>query len=388
MLSIERDGVRFDMNRCCQCGTCLAACPCGALHAEIRDDGLYVISWKNEACNGCGICVSVCPARGLSHYSAKESDWEAVLETMLGHARDEKIRAAASSGGVARFLIKAALEGGGFDAAYAVVNADSYPWAKGRMLDALTDPMQLANSIYLPLLANRQLRLIKRKPFRLLVVGTHCQLIGIERFFRKCEIEIVRIAIFCKQQKTLRYAQFIGRRLGITVGLNTPLRFRGENWPGQTRICDRSIGYEDAAGLPYGKRLWTVPGCEYCTNPLGLKADLTLADPWGIDASGPGRTLILVRSAAGRKLLDQSAAFLDCDRIDTEKARRSMGWKGVLRQQRIISLRKGNGNAMQSVLSAAGRWQRSVYELFLERMVPPTIILKILNRVPFIENYR
>ena len=45
-----------DRDACSGCGTCAAACPCGAI--EIDDDG--VASVNEAVCRGCGICASAC----------------------------------------------------------------------------------------------------------------------------------------------------------------------------------------------------------------------------------------------------------------------------------------------------------------------------------------
>ncbi len=51
---------QVDDERCVQCGTCVAACPFGAL--ALSDD----LSIDTERCMGCGVCTRVCPQEALA----------------------------------------------------------------------------------------------------------------------------------------------------------------------------------------------------------------------------------------------------------------------------------------------------------------------------------
>jgi coenzyme F420-reducing hydrogenase beta subunit len=310
-----------------------------------------------------------------------------MLEVRLAYAADAAIRESASSGGAARTLIAAALERGGFDGAYALVRNDRYPWAEGKLIEAPVDPSQFPNSLYLPILANRNLPRVGNGRM-ILTVGTRCQLLGARKFFRKRSVRLVKISLLCKQQKTFRYARFLAKRLNTSIEFDTPLGFRGAGWPGRAHVGNRSIEWVAAAGLAFGRRLWTVPGCEYCGNSLGEGADLTLADPWGIDTAGPGRTMIMVRSEAGRELLNTAGSRLCLEVIDVERARLSVDWNGILRKQKLISMRLGNpySPSIARLLYKAGTKQRRLYEWLLDRVRFPEIALKILNRIPFIED--
>ena len=157
--------------------------------------------------------------------------------------------------------------------------------------------------MYLPILVNKYLNTVGNEK-TILLIGTTCQLLAAEYFLKKkCE-QLYKIALFCKQQKNLKSTCFLAKRTGFSpIDKNgAQVEYRGGNWPGQVKIGGKTMKWETAAALPYGKRLWRVPGCRMCPNPFGGGADLTLADPWGIDKAGDfGNTLIAVWTEKGKK---------------------------------------------------------------------------------------
>ena len=52
--------VKIDKDECCGCGTCVEACPAGALTIE---DEVAVVD--ESACLDCGICTEECPLGAL-----------------------------------------------------------------------------------------------------------------------------------------------------------------------------------------------------------------------------------------------------------------------------------------------------------------------------------
>jgi len=51
---------QVDEERCVACGTCVQACPFGALTLT---DGLAI---DTDRCMGCGVCTRVCPQQALT----------------------------------------------------------------------------------------------------------------------------------------------------------------------------------------------------------------------------------------------------------------------------------------------------------------------------------
>ena len=384
-----RDGAfHFDINRCCQCGTCFAACGCSALFAALRPDGLHEIKQDQTKCRGCGLCAKVCPAHRLPDHPFTESDWAGFQALYLGRSADRNIAAAASSGGVARTLVTAAVQLSVCQKAYCLVTTDRYPWAEGKSLEGGFDPSSIANSMYLPILVNANLNKAGQGE-SLVVIGTNCQLLGVENLFPGSQSEITKIALLCKQQKTYEFTKFVGRRLGEKVGMNTPVRYRGGGWPGCTRVGKKKMSYADAVALPFGKKLWMVPGCRFCGNPFGYNADITLSDPWGVSSETEcGETLIWVRSAKGVKFLESCRKALVLEKMDHDsaQAQKLVGWASYRRKQRLIPYYLGEQLPfrIKTVAKLAGL-QRRVYEGLLSRVPLPDIAVRVISRLPFAE---
>ncbi len=385
MLTRIKDFVQFDGARCMQCGTCLAACSHDALVFSLQKDGLWEFVPDPEKCCRCFRCVAVCPAHALPHKKISLADLTQVVHLHLAHAADPVVRANASSGGAAKVLARAALETGLVGTVYAVAATDRYPWAEGSPLTQPHEISRLANSMYLPILVNRHLHTIKDNG-PILLIGTACQLLAAERFLRHSSRQIFKIAIFCKQQKHLKSTCFMAKRMGLgpTERNDCKVEYRGENWPGRVRINGKQMQWERAAALPYGKRLWRVPGCRVCPNPFGIEPDLTLADPWGLDTPGtPGNTLVAVWTQKGRALLENCNDQLTIKEIDKALLSRSVTWRDIERKRLLVDYYMGSKVALHVRLCGlAERVQTAVFELLLEHTVLPEFAYRALGRIP------
>lgn len=141
-----------------------------------------------------------------------------------------------------------------------------------------------------------------------MIVGTACQLKALKAIVKnKCN-ELIEVCIFCKQQKTLDSTKFIAKMLGESISKDSEFysQYRGQGWPGIVKINKKELAYDRAAQLPFGRRLWTVPGCNICGDSYGIKAgaDISLMDPWIISKKNNlGETLITIHTLKGQELL-------------------------------------------------------------------------------------
>lgn len=385
MLLRKKDYVLFDLARCVQCGTCLAVCPREALDLTPDGDGLWIISPNKEKCDRCFKCIAACPAHHLPQQKIQYTDLNKVLHLQLAHAADQGVRAKSSSGGAARVLAHTALESGQVSTVYSVVKTSHYPWAEGSPLTHPLDISRLANSMYLPILVNKNLNKINEKG-PILLIGTTCQLLAAERILKKTSQQIYKIAIFCKQQKNLRSTCFMAKRLRVDPidEDNTDIEYRSGPWPGYVQIDGKQMKWEVAAALPYGKRLWRIPGCRFCPNPFGVDVDLTLADPWGIDRPGePGNTLIAVWTQKGKDLLNSSQEHLVLKDIDKNLLAHSVSWKDIQRKNLLVDYYLGQKVSWNiNIAGLAERMQTFFFQKLLERTVLPEFAYKILAHLP------
>lgn len=136
------------------------------------------------------------------------------------------------------------------------------------------------------------------------------------------------IAIFCAGTPSTRGTFEMFKRMGIDDPTTiTSVRYRGNGWPGMASItCRTSDGDEVSRELTYQQswgevlqkhRQWR---CYVCADHTGEFADISVGDPWyrTIPPHEPGRSLIVVRTERGQRILQAAlaAGFLTAERVD------------------------------------------------------------------------
>lgn len=310
MLLKENNKITYSFSHCQQCGVCEAVCPKEAISLRLRCDGTHDVVVDEEKCIVCGRCVKACPA-------GKEYDYEGYFDGFerkkyfLGYNVDNKIRRESSSGGVCKTLIVESLRQGLVDGVYSLKKTDCYPYAEGEFYTRENIPTydDIPNSIYHSVMACTRIDKIQRCE-RMMIVGTACQLRALRSLAEKKCDELIAVCIFCKQQKTLDSTRFLAKIMGTKIpeNLKFSTRYRGIGWQGIVRVNKSELPWNRAAQIPFGKRLWTVPGCDICGDSFGIKAgaDLSLMDPWVIrEPNELGETLVTVHTDKGQTLLEK-----------------------------------------------------------------------------------
>lgn len=318
MLRIDNDNLNFDFDKCQQCGICKAVCPKVAISLRLRTDGTHDVVVNHDKCVLCGKCVRVCPSNAINDYTGY-FDAFPEKEYHLGYNTDDGIRRESSSGGVCKTLIIESLASGRVDGVYTLTHTDRYPYAKGQLYtsDHIPDYHTIPNSVYHSVPACASADEIK-KCRRLMIVGTSCQLRALVPVVSSLCDELIKVCIFCKQQKTLESTRFLAKIMGTEIGgdMKFTATYRGDGWPGMVKVNDRMLRYGRAAQVPFGRRLFSVRGCDICGDSYGILAgaDITLMDPWHIRPdNGQGETLVISHSMKGNAIL------LACDNLHLEK---------------------------------------------------------------------
>jgi coenzyme F420-reducing hydrogenase beta subunit len=327
----------------------------------------------------------VCPAASLPDNYLHLKDWDSIHSIFLAYAASDELRFNASSGGVARTLLAGSVDRRQVDCGYALAKHPAFPWAEGSFWKPPVDLSNVPCSMYLPILANKNLK-IEAPVDKLLLIGTPCQLMGAEALLKDKVQELYKIAFLCKQQKTLDFLRFVAKCLGVsqTEQSRVEISFRGQGWPGKLSFGTKRMSFEEVASLAFGRRLWAVPGCRLCTNPLGVNVDLTLADPWGIEKPGGlGKTLTVVWNQRGWDLLAENKDLLMIEPIDKSAAESSMDWAGVRRKQRMAAYYSGEKVPLRVKVGALGESiQTRLYEALLRSRRLSQLECKILAHLP------
>lgn len=345
MLLLRDNKIIFNYNLCQQCGACGAVCPKGAITFTMRGDATHDVVVDDVKCIRCQRCVRVCPAN-------KEEDYKGYFDGFdkkryfLGYNADNSVRRESSSGGVCKTIVIESLRQGLADGVYTLRRTDGFPFAEGEFFtkENIPDYEDMPNSVYHTLLACRNIYKI-RKCQRLIVVGTSCQLRAMNAALKGKADEIIRVCIFCKQQKTLGSTRFLAKMMGTKVPENRKffVRYRGQGWQGIVRVNEAKLPWNRAASLPFGKRLWTVAGCNVCGDPFGANAcaDISLMDPWTIRQSNNlGETLVTVHTERGMDLL-KSIVNIRLDEKTFAEVKPALDLKDVWRKQQLVPFFRG-----------------------------------------------
>jgi coenzyme F420 hydrogenase subunit beta len=122
------------------------------------------------------------------------------------------------------------------------------------------------------------------------------------------------LTFFCAGTPSTRGTLDLLRELEVDPGELSGLRYRGLGWPGGFRpeLRDggtRFLSYQESWGRLTAYRPLR---CHLCPDGLGRLADISCGDAWhrhaGPGEADPGRSLVLVRTPLGRRILAEAAA--------------------------------------------------------------------------------
>lgn len=313
---------------------------------------------RNRLCSGCGACgwadraalemvddadhgrrphprlgarpprvdpASICPGLGVHRPDLRGGtpipelmqDFGPVLEIWEGHATDERLRHAASSGGVISALAITALEHAGMHGVLHTRARPDAPYLNETTLSRTAHEVTAAcGSRYAPASPCDGLGLVESAPGACVMIGKPCDVSAAVSAAAASPLLGERlgltIALFCAGTPTTRGTLEV---LGA-MGVESPdsllsLRYRGDGWPGactaevQTAAGTqtRRLSYEQSWGAILTKhKQWR---CQICADHFGERADISVGDPWHTPpkAGEAGRSLVLVRTERGAELL-------------------------------------------------------------------------------------
>lgn len=388
MLQYNNRFIEYSYTHCQQCGVCEAVCPKQAISLDLQKDGTHKVIIDNEKCIKCQRCVKSCPANTREDYN----DYFKFFTDktyFLGYSSNDKVRRESSSGGVCKTIVVESLRSGFVDGVYTLKRTDTFPFAEGEFYtkDNIPDYDDIPNSVYHSVMACRNINKIQ-KCKRLIIIGTTCQLKAANSILKNKADEIIRICIFCKQQKTLDSTRFLAKIMGTNIPENKKffVRYRGLGWPGIVRIRESELLWSRAAQIPFGKRLWTVAGCNICGDPFGVSAgtDISLMDPWKIrENSSLGETLTIVHTGEGENLLKRLTS-LELEPKDYKEIEPALDLKDIWRKQQLVPFFLGEKN--EGIIFKAGKAeqkQRRFLRMIVEKFPKmPIIFYRILCKIP------
>lgn len=305
--------------QCCGCNACGDVCAKHAITFKTDIEGFWYPEVNKDLCTDCGLCEKVCPI--LQPADKIERYPEA--RVFAAYTKDDDIRIDSTSGGIHSMLAQAMYKKNAFVGG-AVYNEDH---TVSQIID--DDPTRLPeirSSKYLQSDATGVYKVIKQKlreGREVFFCGCPCQIHALYKYLGNKEYENLTTCDFiCRGVNSpkvfLKYMDMLEKQYGAKA---TEIKFKNKKWGWH----NFSMRVNFANGEEYCKDRWhdlffigylqagnfTRPSCYECHfKGFPQKADITLADFWGIEKIDPsmdqdrGTSLVLINSDKGMALFD------------------------------------------------------------------------------------
>lgn len=321
---------------CCGCNACGDICGKHAISFVTDNEGFWYPQVNKELCVDCGLCDKVCPIQ----YQASNVERYVEPRVFAAYTKDEAVRLDSTSGGIHSMLAmkmyeKQAYVGG------AVYNKDH---SVSQIVD--DNPARLPeirSSKYLQSNAEgvyKEIRSLLKKGKNVFFCGCPCQIHALYNFLGKEYENLVTADFICRGVNSpkvfLKYMEMLERQYGAKA---TEIKFKNKKW-GWHNFSLR-VNFEN--GKEYCKDRWhdlffigylqagniTRPSCYECKfKGFPQKADMTLADFWGIEKIDPtmdqdkGTSLVMVNSDKGMDLFESIKDKIEWHPFTMKDARR------------------------------------------------------------------
>ena len=303
---------------CCGCNACGDICPKDAISYTEDKEGFWYPKVDLEKCINCNLCEDICPI-------ISKADTITRYETPLVYAaysKDDHIRIDSTSGGIFSVLANHTYDKHGFVGG-AIYNTDhtvrhivSNDYHR---LDDIRSSKYLQSSM---IGQYRQVKSLLQTGEKVLYCGTPCQIQALYKYLKKDYDNLVTCDFICRGVNSpkvfLKYMEMLEHNYGAKA---TKIKFKAKKW-GWHNFSMR-VNFDN--GQEYCKDRWhdlffigylqvgnfARPSCYDCQfKGFPQKADITLADFWGIEQidetmdQDKGTSLIMVNSDRGKELFE------------------------------------------------------------------------------------
>ena len=303
---------------CCGCNACGDVCSKNAISFVTDGEGFWYPQVNKDLCVDCGLCDKVCPILNKADFIRRYD--EALV--YAAYAKDEAIRLDSTSGGIHSMLALKMYEKNAYVGG-AVYNPDH---TCSQIVDNNPERLpEIRSSKYLQSNAEgvyKEIRILLKEGKNVFFCGCPCQIHALYNFLGKEYDNLVTCDFIClgvnSPKVFLKYMEMLERQFGAKA---TKIKFKNKKWGwhnfsmrvnfenGKEYCQDRYhdlffIGYLQAGNF-------TRPSCYECRfKGFPQKADMTLADFWGIEKIDPdmdqdkGTSLVMINSDKGLALFD------------------------------------------------------------------------------------
>lgn len=305
---------------CTGCGACSQICPQSAISMTANEEGFLYPRIDEALCNDCGLCRRTCPVN-----QAAQAALAAQHKVYACYSKEEDVRAKSSSGGVFTELALSVLRengvvfGAGFDGDFRV---------RHFYIDNEQDLDGLRRSKYVQSDTETtfcEVRTFLKEGRRVLYCGTPCQIAGLKAYLNREHPNLLTCDLACHGVPSPKvwsmYLDYIRNKYHNKIK-DVSFRDKSTGWndssmridfEDERRYMDRVK--RETFFMGFGKSVFNRKSCFDCRFRIDhTKADITLADFWGIDrkedkeySDNKGVSLVIVHTAAGDKALSRIA---------------------------------------------------------------------------------
>lgn len=322
-----------DKSQCTGCGACANICPQKCIAMEADAEGFLYPEVNEDMCLQCEICIAACPV-----IAAGEAEQPDRTKAYAAKHTDEAIRKESSSGGVFSALAEVFLQEGGV----VVGAAFTSDWRSVRhfAVEKTENLWKLRGSKYLQSEIGMTYQDVKywllqgRKVF---FTGTPCQVEGLRSYLGKEWENLLCADLICHGVPSANvWERYLAWQEKNYDGATSHVSFRDkkEGWRNyavrisfSNEISHTTRGSEDLYIRAFLRDICLRPSCYNCPfKDIRRKADLTMADFWGIKQIAPeldddrGTSLVLVHTIKGQHVLEQAANRLTLKAVPLEAA--------------------------------------------------------------------
>lgn len=342
---------------CTGCGLC-AGVSSGAVRMETAAPGfsrprqVASVSADDER-----KIASACPGSVVAPWEQapnRHISWGPWRRIFTGHARDEALRFAGSSGGALSALLVHALQTGRVDRVLHVTADPDKPTRNVLIWSATGEEViRNAGSRYASSSPLAGIGQALEDGVRTAFVGKPCDVSALRQLAvvdpRVGRVFPLMISFFCGGVPSHNAADRMVRAMGLEPATLTRFRYRGNGWPGMARAesADGRVA-EMSYAQSWGAHLSGEVQfrCKICPDAVGGVADIACADAWYGDADGypsfeeqDGRSLIISRTEAGDGLLNDAvtAGALSVEPLDVNEI--DLMQPAQARRKRLVAAR-------------------------------------------------